>query len=144
MITFTDRIPIAVVDAWLITVLIMILANFDKLVRFWKRRIANKEGGEMKRYLISVLVLVFVLNFCLPVFASDEVDIVNTIIVNTIEEEDSIKQEYAYAYAYISPGRLIQYQLGSNNQIFVSQASAVDYAKIQQIGNSNTAIVVQH
>lgn len=44
MITFTDCIPIAVIDAWLITVLIMLLANFEKLVKFWKRKIKKKEN----------------------------------------------------------------------------------------------------
>ena len=42
MITFTDCIPIAVIDAWLITVLIMVMVNFDKLVKFWKRRMEER------------------------------------------------------------------------------------------------------
>ena len=91
----------------------------------------------MKRYLISVLALVFVLSFCLPVFASDEV-----AEVNILEEENFIKQEYAYAY--ILSHNLIRYQIGSNNQLFIRQVGTGNYLKIQQIGNSNTAIVVQH
>ena len=98
----------------------------------------------MKRYLMSVLI--FILSFSSFAFAFDEVEAVGDLdkikVANTIEEKNFVKREYAYAY--ISPGRFVLYQSAGNNQFFISQASAGDYAKIYQVGNSNTATIIQH
>lgn len=95
----------------------------------------------MKRCLISVLTLVFVLGFCLPGFAFDEIAF-DEIEISNSQERDFIKQEYAYAC--ILSNNLIQYQTGSNNRVSIKQAGTGNYLKIQQSGNSNTAVVIQH